>query len=249
MIKKISEKDKKDWENFIKSKDKIYDKDISYRKGLNKDIHMEIDLHGYSLDGANKKIFEFVNECYDKKVKSINVITGKGLRSKNSDDPYSSTDLGILKYSVPEFIKSNAELMKKIKSINFDESNSKNKGNFFLVVFHPVTEEYNKTCDKKLKCQLRSMNNLCMVIQSIFQYTEYKNINVAFQQWKGQYLDYQNKIMQRKLGIVWIHVFHLFPIIGVEFQRRGLAVVVVHHKMNYREDVRFFCICLLCLYF
>ena len=130
MIKKISEKDKKDWENFINSKDKIYDKDISYKKRLNKDIHMEIDLHGYSLDDANKKIFEFVNECYDKKVKSINVITGKGLRSKNSDDPYASTDLGILKYSVPEFIKSNSELMKKIKSINFDESNSKIKGSF-----------------------------------------------------------------------------------------------------------------------
>ena len=58
MIKKISEKDKKDWENFIKSKDKIHDKDISYKKRLNKDIHMEIDLHGYSLDDANKKIFE-----------------------------------------------------------------------------------------------------------------------------------------------------------------------------------------------
>ena len=130
MIKKISEKDKKDWENFIKSKDKIHDKDISYKKRLNKYFQMEIDLHGYSLDGANKKIFEFVNECYDKKVKSINVITGKGLRSKNTNDPYSSTDLGILKHSVPEFIKSNSELMKKIKSINFDESNSKNKGSF-----------------------------------------------------------------------------------------------------------------------
>ena len=130
MIKKISEKDKKDWENFINSKDKIYDKDISYKKRLNKDIHMEIDLHGYSLDDANKKIFEFVNECYDKKVKSINVITGKGLRSKNTNDPYSSTDLGILKHSVPEFIKSNSVLMKKIKSINFEESKSKNKGSF-----------------------------------------------------------------------------------------------------------------------
>jgi len=130
LIKKISEKDKKDWENFINSKDKIYDKDISYKKRLNKDIHMEIDLHGYSLDDANKKIFEFVNECYDKKVKSINVITGKGLRSKNTNDPYSSTDLGILKHSVPEFIKSNSVLMKKIKSINFEESKSKNKGSF-----------------------------------------------------------------------------------------------------------------------
>ena len=130
MIKKISKKDKKDWENFIKKKDKVEDKDTFFKNNLNKEIHMEIDLHGYSLDGANKKIFEFINDCYYKKVKSINVITGKGLRSKNIDDPYSSTDLGILKYSVPEFIKNNLELMKKIKSINFDESNSKNSGNF-----------------------------------------------------------------------------------------------------------------------
>ena len=130
MIKKISEKDKKDWENFINNKDKVENKDIFLKNRLNKETHMEIDLHGYSLNGANKKIFEFVNYCYDKKIKSINVITGKGLRSKNIDDPYSSTDLGILKHSVPEFIKNNSELMKKIKSINFDESNSKNKGNF-----------------------------------------------------------------------------------------------------------------------
>ena len=130
MIKKISEKDIKDWENFIKNKNKVEDKDNFLQKNLNKEVHMEIDLHGYSLDGANKKIFEFVNDCYDKKVKSINVITGKGLRSKNIDDPYSSTDLGILKYSVPEFIKNNSELMKKIKSLNFNESNSKNSGNF-----------------------------------------------------------------------------------------------------------------------
>ena len=132
MIKKISEKDIKDWENFTKNKDKIENKDSFLKRNLNKEIHMEIDLHGYSLDEANKKIFEFVSECYDKKVKSINVITGKGLRSKNIDDPYISTDLGILKYSVPEFIKNNLELMKKIKSINFDESNSKNKGSFSI---------------------------------------------------------------------------------------------------------------------
>ena len=130
MIKKISEKDKKDWEKFIKSKDKVHDKDISYKKRLTKDTHMEIDLHGYSLDGANKKIFEFVNECYDKKVKSINVITGKGLRSRNIEDPYSSSDLGMLKNSVPNYIKNNSELMSKIKHINFDEVMSKNKGNF-----------------------------------------------------------------------------------------------------------------------
>ena len=130
MIKKISEKDKKDWENFIKSKDKIYDKDISYKKRLNKNIHMEIDLHGYSLDGANKKIFEFVNECYDKKVKSINVITGKGLRSKNLNDPYQSYNLSILKHSVPNFIKGSDHLMNKIISIDFEAVENPSVGNF-----------------------------------------------------------------------------------------------------------------------
>ena len=103
---------------------------------------MEIDLHGYSLDVANTKIFEFINECYEKNIKSINVITGKGLRSRNIEDPYSSSDLGMLKNSVPNYpaspfvtsginyIKNNSELMSKIKHINFDEVMSKNKGNF-----------------------------------------------------------------------------------------------------------------------
>ena len=130
MIKKISEKDLKDWENFIKNKHKVENKDSLIKKNFNNKIHVEIDLHGYSLEEANKRIFEFVNECYNKKVTSINVITGKGLRSKNKDDPYSSSDLAILKYSVPDFIKNNSELMKKIKSINLDEIKSKSKGNF-----------------------------------------------------------------------------------------------------------------------
>ena len=130
MIKKISEKDKKDWENFINKNEKIDDKDNFLKKNLNNTDHMEIDLHGYSLDEANKKIFEFINECYEKNIKSINIITGKGLRSKNVEDPYSSADLGMLKNSVPNFIKNNSELMSKIKHINFDDVVSKNKGNF-----------------------------------------------------------------------------------------------------------------------
>ena len=130
MIKKISEKDKRDWENFIKKKDKVEDKDSLSKKSSNNIDHMEIDLHGYSLEGANKKIFEFINDCYEKNMKSINVITGKGLRSKNIEDPYLSSDLGILKFSVPDFIINNTELMKKIKSINLDESTSRSKGNF-----------------------------------------------------------------------------------------------------------------------
>ena len=130
MIKKISEKDKKDWENFINKNEKVDDKDNFLKKNLKNTDHMEIDLHGYSLDEANKKIFEFINECYEKNIKSINIITGKGLRSKNVEDPYSSADLGMLKNSVPNFIKNNSELMSKIKHINFDEVMSKNKGNF-----------------------------------------------------------------------------------------------------------------------
>ena len=130
MIKKISEKDKKDWENFVNKNEKVDDKDNFLKKNLNNTDHMEIDLHGYSLDEANKKIFEFINECYEKNIKSINIITGKGLRSKNVEDPYSSADLGMLKNSVPNFIKNNSELMSKIKHINFDDVVSKNKGNF-----------------------------------------------------------------------------------------------------------------------
>ena len=130
MIKKISEKDKKDWENFINKKERVEDKDNFLKENSDKTDHMEIDLHGYSLDEANTKIFEFINECYEKNIKSINVITGKGLRSRNIEDPYSSSDLGMLKNSVPNFIKNNSELMSKIKHINFDDVVSKNKGNF-----------------------------------------------------------------------------------------------------------------------
>ena len=130
MKNKISEKDKRDWENFITNKDKVENKDnLSKQKTSFKD-HMEIDLHGYSLEEANIKIFKFINYCYEKNIKSINIITGKGLRSKNIKDPYSSSDLGMLKNSVPYFIKNNPDLMSKIKSINFDEVASKNKGNF-----------------------------------------------------------------------------------------------------------------------
>ena len=130
MKNKISEKDRKDWKDFIKNKDKVEDKDNFSEQNNSYLDHMEIDLHGYSLEEANKKISEFIYECYEKKIISINVITGKGLRSKNTEDPYLSLDLGILKNSVPNFIKNNPELMNKIKSINFDEVMSKNKGSF-----------------------------------------------------------------------------------------------------------------------
>ena len=118
MNSKISDKDKRDWQNFISSEEKIYNKDSSLsQKKADKDLIKTIDLHGFSLENANKTIDEFINRCFEAKVSKITVITGKGLRSNNIDNPYISKDLSILKNSVPEFIKSNFDLMKKIKSI------------------------------------------------------------------------------------------------------------------------------------
>ena len=129
MTNKLSDKDKKDWQNFLDSSEKLQSKDIDL---VNDQIILErsIDLHGYNLEEANKKISEFIENCFLDKVKKVNVITGKGMRSKNLDDPYQSKDLGILKYSVPEFIKNNPELMNKIIKIDFDSVNSPSKGNF-----------------------------------------------------------------------------------------------------------------------
>ena len=129
MTNKISDKDRKDWQKFLDSSEKLHNKDVDQ---ANNQIISErtIDLHGYTLEDANKKISEFIENCYVNKVKKINVITGKGMRSKNLDDPYQSKDLSILKHSVPEYIKNNPELMSKIINIDFDSVNSPSKGNF-----------------------------------------------------------------------------------------------------------------------
>ena len=129
MTDKLSDKDKKDWQNFISSSEKVEnkDKDILIKRTVNE---KSIDLHGYTLEEANKKISDFINLCYFNGVKKINIITGKGMRSKNLDNPYQSKDLSILKYSVPEYIKNNSYLMKKIIKIDFDSVNSPSKGNF-----------------------------------------------------------------------------------------------------------------------
>jgi len=129
LTKKLSDKDKKDWQNFLESSEKLESKEFDQ---VNNKIISEssIDLHGYTLDEANKKISEFLENCYLNKVKKINVITGKGMRSKNLEDPYQSKDLSILKYSVPEYIKNNTELMNKIIKIDFESVNSPSKGNF-----------------------------------------------------------------------------------------------------------------------
>ncbi len=130
MTNKLSDKDKKDWENFVKGNEKIDNKDVSSFNKEKQFIEKTIDLHGYTLEDANIKIFEYIENCYLDNIDKINIITGKGLRSKNIDDPYQSNDLSILKHSVPNFIKNNSELMSKILKIDFDSVNSPSKGNF-----------------------------------------------------------------------------------------------------------------------
>ena len=129
MTNKLSDKDKKDWQKFLDSSEKLKTKDLDQ---VNNQIISErsIDLHGYTLEEANKKISEFIENCYANKIKKINVITGKGMRSKNLDDPYKSKDLSILKYSVPEYIKNDPELMSKIIRIDLDSVLSPSRGNF-----------------------------------------------------------------------------------------------------------------------
>ena len=133
MNKKLSNKDKKDWKNFISSKEKLLDKDkFFFKKDKNLNLLKTIDLHGLSLDVANKKIDEFINICFIKKIKKIIVVTGKGNRSKTINNPYISKDLSILKNSVPEFIKSNQNLMKMIKSIEGAKIEDGGSGAFYI---------------------------------------------------------------------------------------------------------------------
>ena len=110
MIKKITDKDKEDWENFLNNKEKIPNKDFVYKKNIRYEKVKKIDFHGYTIEEANKAIEKFIQKCFDEDVTKIIVITGKGLRSKNVENPYLSKDLSILKYSVPEFIENNKSL-------------------------------------------------------------------------------------------------------------------------------------------
>jgi len=133
LTNKLSDKDKKDWQNFLNSSERIQSKDLEQP---NDQIISErsIDLHGFTLDEANEEISKFIENCYLNKVKKINVITGKGMRSKNINDPYQSSKLSILKYSVPEYIKNNSELMKKVIKIDFESVDSPSKGNFNILL-------------------------------------------------------------------------------------------------------------------
>ena len=113
MTDNISEKDKKDWENFLSKNEKLPNKDIKIEKKLSFKTR-SIDLHGYSLEEANNSIENFIVASYQENINKLIVVTGKGIHSQNEKDPYVSKDLSILKYSVPEFISNNKNLMKII---------------------------------------------------------------------------------------------------------------------------------------
>ena len=131
MTDNISNKDKKDWENFLSKKDKLTDKDLNQHT-YKTYIPKSLDLHGFSLDEANKKVESFLNDCFEKSVYKVLIVTGKGLHSQNDKDPYKSNKLGILKYSVPEFIKNNSELKKKIKNISDADIEDGGAGAFYV---------------------------------------------------------------------------------------------------------------------
>ena len=120
MIKKIdpSQEDKKTWEEYIKNPSDIYDKDQNVSNSIQRRERYKFDLHGFTLDEANNKVKEIINHCIKNKFKEILLITGKGIHSTNEVNTYVSESLGKLKYSVPEFIRTNSDLNKLIISIN-----------------------------------------------------------------------------------------------------------------------------------
>ena len=131
MNDKISDKDKKVWRDFLSSNEKLPNKDNKLNTSPNVKIK-HIDLHGFTLQEANKTIEKFINDSYDHNVSKIIVVTGKGLHSSVEKDPYISKDLSILKYSVPHFIENNPDLMKKVIEIKDAAVKDGGSGAFYI---------------------------------------------------------------------------------------------------------------------
>ena len=131
MSNKISDKDKRDWENFLSNKEKLVSKDQEnkiknyYKIGT-------IDLHGQSLDEANNRIKDFILKSFDEGKEKLKIITGKGIHSQNEKDPFVSKKLGILKYSVPDFLNKDVELTNIIKSLSPATIEDGGEGAFYI---------------------------------------------------------------------------------------------------------------------
>ena len=141
MTNNISEKDKKDWENFLKKKEKLPNKDIKIDKKITFKTK-SIDLHGYTLEEANKSIESFIIKSYQENINKLIVITGKGIHSQNEKDPYVSKDLSILKYSVPEFISNNKNLMKIIYEMKDAKIEDGGSGAFYIYLKKKLQDKF-----------------------------------------------------------------------------------------------------------
>jgi len=130
---KISDKDKRDWEKFVSSKKKLIKKDIKFKKKKRLKVK-HLDLHGYSLVDANKKITDYINYSYNNEISKLVVVTGKGLHSNVEKNPYVSKDLSILKYSIPEYINTNNELLDKILEIKDAKIEDGGSGAFYIFI-------------------------------------------------------------------------------------------------------------------
>ena len=142
MNKKISNKDKEDWEDFLNSREKIPNKDSTHKKNIRYEKIKNIDLHGYTIEEANKTIEEFIQKCFNEYVTKIIVITGKGLRSKNIENPYLSKDLSILKYSVPEYIESNKNLTQLIIETTDAKIEDGGSGAFYIYLKNKLKNKF-----------------------------------------------------------------------------------------------------------
>ena len=134
MIKKdkISDKDLSDWKDFLEKPSNIYDKGEQGKENTNYKKKFRFDLHGYSIEKAKSTVFDIIEKCHLDGISEIILVTGKGLHSQNESDPYVSKDLGILKYSVPDFIKNNNELRKRISSIEDAKIEDGGSGAFYI---------------------------------------------------------------------------------------------------------------------
>jgi|TARA_B100001093_G_scaffold212093_1_gene203576 DNA-nicking Smr family endonuclease len=127
----ISDKDKKDWENFLSNDERLTDKDLKIKNKKPLKIK-SIDLHGYTLEQANVAVENFIIRSYEEQIGKLIIVTGKGIHSQNEKDPYVSKDLSILKYSVPEFISKNINLMNIINDIQDASIEDGGSGAFYI---------------------------------------------------------------------------------------------------------------------
>ena len=135
----IRDKEKRDWENLLSQDERLPNKDLSISK--DKKITSKLcDLHGYSLDDANEKVNDLIRNSYEAGISKLVIVTGKGLHSENEKNPYISKDLGILKYSVPEYIENDRELMNLINNIKEASIEDGGSGAFYIYLKKKLTK-------------------------------------------------------------------------------------------------------------